>query len=101
MRLINDSPRVEGNNIIVDIDTDHPVRCGIRLAAMASPLRDCESIHEYSQPINNINFICLVQELALIISSSFSNEHYYCCSRYLHSHFRLYYYILAILKHEV
>ena len=48
MRLINDSPRVEGNNIIVDIDTDHPVQCGIRLAAMASPLRDCKSINEYS-----------------------------------------------------
>ena len=48
MRLINDSPRVEGNNITVDIDTDHPVQCGIRLAAMASPLRDCKSINEYS-----------------------------------------------------
>ena len=42
VNLINDSPRVEGNNITVDLRTDHPVQCGIRLAAMASPLRDCE-----------------------------------------------------------
>ena len=42
MNLINDSPRVEGNNITVDLQTDHPVQCGIRLAKMASPLRDCE-----------------------------------------------------------
>ena len=44
VRLINDSSRVEGNNIMVDVDTDHPVQCGIRLAMMASPLRDCESM---------------------------------------------------------
>ena len=44
MRLINDSPRVEGNNIMVDVDTDHPVQCGIRLASMASFLKDCESM---------------------------------------------------------
>ena len=42
VNLINDSPRVEGNNITVDLQTDHPVQCGIRLAKMASPLRDCE-----------------------------------------------------------
>ena len=42
VNLINDSPRVEGNNITVDLRTDHPVQCGIRLATMASPLRDCE-----------------------------------------------------------
>ena len=48
--LINDSPRVEGNNIIVDLQTDHPVQCSIRLAAVSSPLRDCESLsllHNY------------------------------------------------------
>ena len=44
VNLINDSPRVEGNKITVDLRTDHPVQCGIRLAAMASPLRNCESI---------------------------------------------------------
>ena len=42
--LINDSPRVEGNNITVDLQTEHPVMCSIRLATMASPLRDCESM---------------------------------------------------------
>ena len=42
VNLINDSPRVEGNNITVDLQTDHPVQCGIRLATMSSPLRDCE-----------------------------------------------------------
>ena len=42
VNLINDSPRVEGNNITVDLRTDHPVQCGIRLATTASPLRDCE-----------------------------------------------------------
>ena len=46
MRLINDSPRVEGNNIMVDVDTDHPVQCGIRLATTVSPLKECESTHE-------------------------------------------------------
>jgi len=39
---------MEGNNITVDIDKGHPVQCGIKLATMASPLRDCESIHKYS-----------------------------------------------------
>lgn len=42
--LINDSPRVEGNNVTVDLQTDHPVQCSIRLALTSSPLRDCESI---------------------------------------------------------
>ena len=42
--LINDSPRVEGNNITVDLQTDHSVQCDIRLATMASSLRDCESV---------------------------------------------------------
>ena len=42
VNLINDSPRVEGNNITVDLRTDHPVKCGIRLATMSFPLRDCE-----------------------------------------------------------
>ena len=42
VNLINNSPRVEGNNITVDLQTDHPVRCSIRLATMSSPLRDCE-----------------------------------------------------------
>ena len=42
VKLINESPRVEGNNITVDLQTDHPVRCSIRLATMSSPLRDCE-----------------------------------------------------------
>ena len=46
MRLINNSPRVEGNNITVDVDTDHPVQCSIRLATTVSPLRDCEFMHE-------------------------------------------------------
>ena len=42
--LINDSPRVEGNNITVDLQTEHPVQCGLKLATMrGSPLRDCES----------------------------------------------------------
>ena len=45
--LINDSPRVEGNNITVDLQTDHPVRSSIRLAAMTSPLRDCESMMSF------------------------------------------------------
>ena len=41
--LINDSPRVEGNNITVDFQTEYPVHCSIRLATMqGSPLRDCE-----------------------------------------------------------
>ena len=47
MRLINDSPRVEGNTINVDVDTDHPVQCSLRLATTKSPLRDCESMHEH------------------------------------------------------
>ena len=47
MRLINDSPRVEGNTITVDVDTDHPVQCSLRLATTKSPLRDCESMHEF------------------------------------------------------
>ena len=42
VNLINDSPRVEGNNITVDLRTDYPVQCGIRLATTAYPLRDCE-----------------------------------------------------------
>ena len=42
--LINDSPKVEGNNITVDLQTDHSVQCSIRLAKMSSSLRDCESI---------------------------------------------------------
>ena len=43
--LINNSPRVEGNNITVDLQTEHPVRCGIRLATIrGSPLRDCKSM---------------------------------------------------------
>ena len=42
--LINDSPRVEGNNITVDLRTDHSVQCSIRLASMSSSLRDCECI---------------------------------------------------------
>ena len=46
VRLINDSQRVEGNNIMIDVDTDHPVQCGIRLATMASPLKDYESMNE-------------------------------------------------------
>ena len=46
VRLINESPRIEGNSITVDIDTDHPAQCGIRLATMVSPLRDCEYMHE-------------------------------------------------------
>ena len=45
--LINDSPRVEGNNITVDLETDHPVRCSIRLATMTSPLKDCESVMSF------------------------------------------------------
>ena len=44
VRLINDSPRVEGNNIRVYVDTDHPVQCGIRLATMVSFLKDSESM---------------------------------------------------------
>ena len=44
VNLINDSPRVEGNNITVDLQTDHPVQCSLRLATMSSSLRDCESI---------------------------------------------------------
>ena len=51
MRLINDSPRVEGNTITVDVDTDHPVQCSLRLAATMSPLRDCESMRELTYPI--------------------------------------------------
>ena len=44
VNLINDSPRVEGNNITVDLQTEHPVQCGLRLATMrGSRLRDCES----------------------------------------------------------
>ena len=43
--LISDSPRVEGNNITVDLQTEHPVQCGIRLATKrGSPMRDCESM---------------------------------------------------------
>ena len=43
--LINDSPRVEGNNITVDLQTEHPVQCGIRFATTrGSPLRDCKSM---------------------------------------------------------
>ena len=45
VNLINDSPRVEGNNVTVDLQTDHPVQCGIKLAATSSPLRDCESMN--------------------------------------------------------
>ena len=60
VRLINNSPRVEGNNITVDIDTDHPVQCGIRLAAMASPLRDCESMHDPFITYTQHSFICAV-----------------------------------------
>ena len=70
VRLINDSPRVEGNNIMVDVDTDHPVQCGIRLATMASPLRNCETMHE----------LFVTQELAIIVSNI---QHYNSsCSRY-------------------
>ena len=70
VRLINNSPRVEGNNIMVDVDTDHPVQCGIRLATMASPLRNCETMHE----------LFVTQELAIIISNI---QYYYSsCSRY-------------------
>ena len=61
VNLINDSPRVKGNNITVDLWTDHPVQCGIRLATKrGSPLRDCECpcIRELS--------------LALLKSSSFT-----------------------------
>ena len=44
--LINESPRVKGNNITVDLQTEHAVRCGLRLATMrGSPLRDCESMN--------------------------------------------------------
>ena len=69
MRLINDSPRVEGNNIMVDVDTDHPVQCGIRLATMASPLRDCESMHELFVTHTQYSYICPVQKLAIILSN--------------------------------
>ena len=51
MRLIKDSPRVEGNTITVDVDTDHPVQCSIRLATTMSPLRDCESMCELTYSI--------------------------------------------------
>ena len=44
VNLINDSPRVEGSNITVDLRTDHSVQCSIRLATMSSSLRDCESL---------------------------------------------------------
>ena len=43
--LINDSPRVEGNNVTVDLRTDYPVQCSIKLAATSTPLRDCESMN--------------------------------------------------------
>ena len=77
VRLINDSPRVEGNNITVDIDTDHPVQCGIRLAAMASPLRDCESIQKpFILTCTQYSF---VYELVTLI---ISNIQFYCCTRY-------------------
>ena len=42
VNLINDSPRVEGKNITVELRTDHSVQCSIRLATMSSSLRDCE-----------------------------------------------------------
>ena len=79
VRLINDSPRVEGNNITVDIDTDHPVRCGIRLAAMASPLRDCKSIQKLF--ILTCTQYSFVYEIAMIIS----NIQFYCCTRHSHN----------------
>ena len=44
VNLINDSLRVERNNITVDLQTDHSVQCSIRLATMSSSLRDCESM---------------------------------------------------------
>ena len=100
VRLINDSPRVEGNNIMVDVDTDHPVQCGIRLATMTSPLRDCESMQEPFVTSTEYSYICPVQELAIIISNI--HCYYSSCSRYVHnlpSHLR--YLLLAILKYEV
>ena len=65
VNLINDSPRVEGNNITVDLRTDHPVQCGIRLATMSSPLRDCECT----------SFLFSMHELACIVFI-----HVYQCS---------------------
>ena len=69
VRLINDSPRVEGNNIRVYVDTDHPVQCGIRLATMASPLKDCESMNELFVTPTQYPFVCPVQELAILLAT--------------------------------
>ena len=82
MRLINDSPRVEGNNIMVDVDTDHPVQCGIRLASMASFLKDCESMQ------SSFRCLCLFmlvgeQKLACI-NQPFKPIVYFCLHRTAH-----------------
>lgn len=45
VNLINGSPRVEGTNVLLDVRTDHPLQCAIRLAGMTSELEDCECMH--------------------------------------------------------
>ena len=42
--FVNDSPRVEGRNILVDVQTNYSVRCAIRLAGTKSDLRNCKYI---------------------------------------------------------
>ena len=72
--LINDSPRVEGNNITVDLRTDHPVQCGIRLATMASPLRDCELMNYYSVHFgfSCIPFVCVTCKVQGVLTIGIS-----------------------------
>ena len=71
VNLINDSPRVEGNNITVDLQTDHPVRCSIRLATMSSSLRDCESISFLLHWCTAIVYqICMIGEIVFYVKYS-------------------------------
>ena len=42
--FVNDSPRVEGRNILVDVQTNYSVRCAIRLAGTKSDLKNCKCI---------------------------------------------------------
>ena len=42
--FVNDSPRVEGRNILVDVQTNYSVRCAIRLAGTKSDLKNCKYI---------------------------------------------------------